>query len=169
MGILNGNPKDEPLHYGEVSVLWAASLTAKSMVAAYSTLMNHAGDEDLKKLIQEAIMLEQAEMLGLDEMLKEHGVAIPPAPPERPKANIEDIPAGARFTDPEISASISREAGLGLTALSQAMSQCIREDIAAMFAQFHAAKVKFGHSALKLSKEKGWLVVPPLHMEPAKV
>lgn len=165
MGILSGNPKDEPLHYGEVSAVWVASLSAKSLAAGYSTLLNHAGDEDLKKLIEEAIAIGQAEAAALDQVLKENGVGLPPAPPERPKANIEDIPAGARFQDPEIAASISRDIGMGLTSASMAMSQCIREDIAMLFGQFHAAKVKLGGEFLKLHKEKGWLVVPPLHRD----
>lgn len=29
MGILSGNPKDEPLHYGEVFSIWEASMMAK--------------------------------------------------------------------------------------------------------------------------------------------
>jgi len=60
---------------------------------------------------------------------------------------------------------IGKDIGMGLTAHSQAMAQCIREDIAAMFAEFHTAKVKLGHTNLLLLKEKGWLVVPPLHMK----
>ena len=165
MGILSGNPKDEPLHYGEVSAIWAASLAAKGMIAGYSTLLNHAGDKDLKKLIEEAITVERAEVTAFNQVLKENGVGLPPAPPERPNANIDDIPVGARFQDPEIAASISRDIGVALTAASAAMAQCIREDIGAMFAQCSVAKVKLGNEFLQLNKEKGWLVVPPLHLE----
>lgn len=165
MGILSGNPKDEPMHYGEVSAVWAGSLAAKGAIAFYSTMLNHAGDEDLKKVIQEGLSLAQAEMMGLDEILRENGVAIPPAPPERPHADLESIPPGARIQDPEIATMIGKDIGMGLTAHSQAMAQCIREDIAAMFAEFHTAKVKLGHTNLLLLKEKGWLVVPPLHMK----
>jgi hypothetical protein len=168
MGILSGNPKDEPLHYGEVFAAWTASLSAKGAAAGYSTLLNHAGDQDLKKLIEEAITIAQSEATAIDEVLKENGIGLPPGSPERPKANLDDIPAGARFQDPEIAASISRDIAVGLTAASQAMGQCIREDIAALFVQCHAAKVKLGGEFLKLNKEKGWLVVPPLHHDPAE-
>src|SRR4051812_3180085 len=88
VGILSGNPKDEPMHYGEVSAVWTASLSAKGLAAGYSTLLNHAGDEDLKRLVEEAITIAQAEATALDQVLKENGVGLPPAPPERPKANI---------------------------------------------------------------------------------
>lgn len=49
MGILSGNPKNEPMHYGEVFGTWSFLLTAKGMVAGYQTHLNHAGDEDLQK------------------------------------------------------------------------------------------------------------------------
>lgn len=52
----------------------------------------------------------------------------------------------------------------GLVACSQMMGQCIREDIAQMFAQFHTNKAALGADFLRLNKEKGWLVPPPLHI-----
>jgi hypothetical protein len=54
-------------------------------------------------------------------LLKENGVALPPSPPERPKACLEDIPAGARFTDPEIAAMLSKDIAEGLVACSTIM------------------------------------------------
>lgn len=55
MGILSGNPTDEPMHYGEVFSTWSFLLTAKGIIAGYQTHLNHAGDEDLQKLLKEAI------------------------------------------------------------------------------------------------------------------
>lgn len=49
MGILTGNPKDEPLHYGEVFNIWTSLAAGYSMIAGYQTFYNHAGDHDLKK------------------------------------------------------------------------------------------------------------------------
>jgi len=51
----------------------------------------------------------------------------------------------------------------GLVACSQLIGQSIREDIAAMFAQIHMQKVALGGKYLRLNKEKGWLIPPPLH------
>lgn len=39
----------------------------------------------------------------------------------------------------------------------------IREDIAMMFGRFHMQKATFGAKLLRMNKEKGWLVPPPLH------
>lgn len=34
-GILGGNPKDEPMHYGEIFSVWQASMMAKGAISAY--------------------------------------------------------------------------------------------------------------------------------------
>src|SRR3954468_17295089 len=163
MGILSGNPKDEPMHYGEVFSTWSFLLTAKGLVVGYQTHLNHAGDEDLQKLLVEAIEGGQQEIKSIETLLKENGVGLPPTPPERPEACLDDIPVGARIQDPEVAAAISMNIAAGLVACSQLIGQSIREDIAAMFAQIHMQKVALGGKFLRLNKEKGWLVPPPLH------
>lgn len=165
MGILSGNPQDEPMHYGEVFGTWTHLTTNNGLIVAYQAFFNHAGDEKLKKLIQEAIEGMKTENKQLEELLKVNGVALPPSSPERPAANLEDIPVGARFTDQEISAALSMDAAAGLVACSQVMGQCIREDIAMMYGQFHMDKAQLGAKLLKLNKENGWLIPPPLHVQ----
>ncbi|MEB2490428.1 DUF3231 family protein [Peribacillus frigoritolerans] len=164
MGILSGNPKDEPMHYGEVFGTWAFLTTTKGLIACHQTMLNHTCDKDLHKLLVEVIDQGKQEHDQLESLLKENNVGLPPSPPERPKANLEDIPVGARLQDPEISASVSININAGLVACSQMMGQCIREDIAQMFAQFHTNKAALGADFLRLNKEKGWLVPPPLHI-----
>ncbi|MGM8212196.1 DUF3231 family protein [Virgibacillus sp. W0430] len=165
MGILSGNPQNEPMHYGEVFATWTYLFAEKGMISMYQTFVNHTGDDDLKKLLEEAIQGAKGETQQIEELLKANGVALPPSPPERPKANLEDIPAGARITDPEISGLLSMNVAKGLVACSTIMGQSIREDIGLLFGQFHVNKAQFGVKVLKLNKEKGWLVPPPLHMD----
>lgn len=164
MGILSGNPKDEPLHYGEVFALWTNLATNYGFIAAYQTFANHTGDKDLQKIIEESIQCMKDENKQIETIIKVNGIGLPPAPPERPVANIEDIPAGARFNDPEISAALSMDVAAGLIACSQAMGMCIREDIALMYGQFHMSKAQLGAKLLRLNKDKGWLIPPPLHL-----
>ncbi|MGE8204759.1 DUF3231 family protein [Heyndrickxia sp. NPDC080065] len=163
MGILSGNPTDEPMHYGEVFGTWSFLTTVKGLIAGYQTHLNHTGDEDLKKLLEEAIQGGQQEIKQIETLLKENGISLPPTPPERPKACLEDIPTGARFQDPEIAAALSMNIAAGLVACSGIMGQSIREDIAMMFGQFHIQKATLGAKVLRLNKEKGWLIPPPLH------
>ncbi|SES01285.1 Protein of unknown function [Gracilibacillus ureilyticus] len=168
MGVLSGNPANEPMHYGEVFATWSYLLTAKGLVAGFQTKLNHAGDDDLKKLLQEAIDGSQQEIKQIETLLKENGIGLPPTPAERPNTRLEDIPAGARFLDPEIAASLSASIAAGLVACSQIMGQSIREDIAMMFGQFHTSKATLGGKVLRLNKEKGWLIPPPLHYNNAE-
>ncbi|CAI6033297.1 DUF3231 family protein [Cohnella sp. JJ-181] len=162
MGILSGNPKDEPLHYGEVYDIWQASMMAKGCVSGYRALKQHTGDRELKKIIDKCI--DQAELEGseCDKLLKSNGIVPPPELPQRPEAKLEEIPLGARFSDMEIGAMISADVAVGLVACSQTMGKTIREDVLALFAKYHATKAAIGLSMLHLSKEKGWLVPPPL-------
>lgn len=46
MGILSGNPKDQPLHYGEIFSVWQASTVDKGAVFCYQAYLIHAGDKD---------------------------------------------------------------------------------------------------------------------------
>src|SRR5690606_6941857 len=163
MGILSGKPTEEPLHYGEVFDLWTSILVGNGMIAGYQTALNHAGDEDLKKLLVEAIEIGKQQKEQVEELLKENGIALPPEAPEPPEACLEDIPVGARMPDPAIAATLSADVAAGLVACSQVIGKSIREDVALMFTQFHAQKIALGGKVLRLNKEKGWLIPPPLH------
>lgn len=165
MGILSGNPKDEPMHYGEVFSVWQASMMAKGMVSCYQAFHNHAGDEELKKILQDLIDQAKLEIKECDALLTDNGIAPSPALPERPPVKLEDIPAGARFTDPEIGAKIAADTALGLVNCSQIMGQSIREDIGALFAKYHLAKTALGVRILQMNKNKGWLIPPPLQVK----
>lgn len=162
-GILSGNQKHEPMHYGEVFAAWSNLAGCYGMIAGYQTFYNHAGDDDLKKIIEELIQGAKNEVDQLERLLKSNGVGLPPAAPERPEARLEHIPPGARFNDPEISAALSLDAAKSLVAYSTAMGSSTREDIAMMYAQFHMAKAQIGYKLLRLNKQKGWLIPPPLH------
>jgi hypothetical protein len=164
MGILSGNPKEEPLHYGEVFNIWSSLLVGNSMISGYQTMLNHAGDDDLKKVLVEAIENCQQQKKQVEELLKENGIGLPPAAPEPPEACLEEIPIGARIPDPAIAATLSADIAAGLVACSQVIGMSIREDVAMMYGQFHAQKMALGAKVLRLNKEKGWLIPPPLHL-----
>ena len=166
MGILSGNSKDEPLHAGEVFGAWSYMISNNGLLSIYQAFINHAGDKELKSMLEEAVRTMKDENQAIGELLKENGIALPPALPDRPIASSEEIPVGARFMDPEISAVVSVNAAQGLVACSAIMGQAIREDIALMFGQFHASKALFGAKLLRLNKEKAWLIPPPLHYAP---
>lgn len=134
------------------------------MISGYQTLINHAGDDDLKKILAEAINLGKQETKQVEELLKENGIGLPPASPEPPAACLEDIPVGARVPDPAIAATLSADTAASLVLCSQVIGKSIREDVAMMYGQFHNQKAVLGAKVLRLNKEKGWLIPPPLHL-----
>ncbi|MGM0877318.1 MAG: DUF3231 family protein [Bacillota bacterium] len=165
MGILSDNPQNEPMHYGEVFGVWSYLTSTKGFVAGYQTFINHTGDTDLKKFLEDCIQSMKQEIEQVENLLKVNGVGLPPSPPERPKASLESIPVGARFSDPEIAASVSKDIAAGLVTCSQIIGQSIREDIGMMFGQFHTTKAQYGVRLLRINKEKGWLIPPPLNVQ----
>lgn len=165
MGILSGNPKDEPLHYGEIHDMWQFSMKAKGCVSVYRAYQFHAGDKDLKNLLGDLINQAELEISECDTILTTNGITPSPALPQRPEAKLEDIPIGARLTDPEIASLIAVDSAAGLVACSQLMGKCIREDVGALFGKYHATKAVLGLKILRMSKEKGWLIPPPLQVQ----
>ncbi|MDF2716936.1 MAG: rane protein [Paenibacillus sp.] len=165
MGILSGNPKDEPLHYGEVFDIWSVSIKAKGCVSVYRAYQYHAGDKELKKILGDLINQAELESEESDQILVQNGIAPSPTLPARPEAKLEDIPVGARLTDQEIASLIAADNAASLAACSMVMGKSIREDIGALFGKYHATKAALGLKILEMNKEKGWLVPPPLQVK----
>ena len=167
MGILSGNPKNEPLHEGEVFGVWSYIASNNGLISLYQAFINHVGDRDLGSMLEDAVKAMKDENQEASELLKANGIAIPPALPDRPIATADEIPVGARITDPEISAILSANAAQGLVGCSMIIGQAIREDIGMMFGKFHSNKAQFGAKLLRMNKEKAWLIPPPLNVSPA--
>lgn len=166
MGILTGDQPKEPMHYGEIFSVWGLLHASQTFASTYQIYLNHTGDQDLHAFIENVIQhVLKPEIEQTMQLLKENGIALPPSPPDRPHCKLEDIPAGARFNDSEIAAALSVDLAAGLVTLSQGMGMCTREDIAAMFGTFHMKKSQYLSKLLKLNKNKGWLVLPPMQIK----
>ncbi|PLR78673.1 hypothetical protein CU633_03720 [Bacillus sp. V3-13] len=166
MGILSGNPQEEPLHSGEVFNLWSHLYGTKGTLVTLQVLINHTGDHDLKVFLedlQENCLTQEAQQV--EAVLKETGIRLPPAPPDRPNVEVQDIPAGARFNDPEVAALVQKEIMAGQILCSYIMGISIREDIGEMYGEFHTQKAEYATKLLTIIKDKGWLVPPPLHIK----
>lgn len=169
MGILNGNSKDEPMHYGEIYSVWQFSMAAKSCISTNRLFQYHVGDKDLKKFLEDVIYQAKLEVSECDSLLTQNGIATTPVLPERPEAKLEDIPVGARFTDQKVAAISAAGLAASLVGCSSIMGTSIREDIGALFAKYHTTKAALALRILKISKEKGWLIPPPLQVKPESV
>lgn len=165
MGILSGNSKNEPLHYGEVFDLWSFSTKAKGSISVYRAYSYHAGDKDLKVILDDLIGQAELEVKECDEILVHNGITPTPGLPARPEVKLVDIPMGARLIDAEIATLAGIDTAASLVVCSQIMGMSIREDVGVLFGKYHLTKAAIGLKILKLSKEKGWLISPPLHMK----
>ncbi|MBE6072345.1 MAG: DUF3231 family protein [Clostridium butyricum] len=166
MGILSGRPQNEPLHYGEVFGLWSSLLAAKGALDTYQVFINHTGDQDLKSFLKQVIESSiKPSIKEIEELLIHNDIAVPPTPAERPEADLEQIPVGARLQDVQIATIVAADIAAGVVASSQGMVQSIREDVGLLFGQMGAKKAKDAAALLQIMKDKGWLVSPPLHQE----
>lgn len=158
--------KEEPFHTGEVYHLWNYLYHTKNLLVTMQVLINHTGDHDLKVYAEdlvESCLAQEGQQV--ESILKEAGIRLPPAPPDRPNVEVEDIPAGARFNDPEIASIIQKELMTERAASSLLLGVALREDIRSMFGDFHAQQEEYEQKLINIAKEKGWLVIPPINIK----
>lgn len=164
--MLKKQTQEEPLHSGEIYHLWTYLYDAKAVLVTTQVFINHTGDHDLKTFLEDLYesCLKQEEQ-QVEAIIKEAGIRLPPAPPDRPNVEVEDIPAGARFHDAEISLLVQKELSAGRILCSYIIGICLHEDIRSMFSDFQAQKEEYEQNLLKITKEKGWLVTPPISVK----
>ena len=164
--MLNQNQQAEPFHSGEIYHLWSFLLRTKEYLVTLQVLNNHTGDEDLKNFLDDIYENGYTpEEEQVENILKNAGIRLPPAPPDRPNVEVEDIPAGARFNDPEIASLVQRELMVSKMTCSFIMGICVQEDIKSLFGEFHTLKEEYDLKLAKLSKEKGWTISPPINIK----
>ncbi|MGJ9456745.1 DUF3231 family protein [Oceanobacillus sp. CF4.6] len=166
MGVLNNKASEEPLHSGEVFNLWSYLYSTKGTLVTLQVLINHTGEQDLKVFLED--LLENSftqEEQQVEALLKETGIRLPPAPPDRPNVEVQDIPAGARFNDSEIAVLMQKELMTGRLLCSYIIGIAIREDLRTMFSEFSTQKEEYELKLLKVMKEKGWVVSPPINIK----
>ncbi|MCM3739332.1 DUF3231 family protein [Oceanobacillus luteolus] len=160
------NKQEDPFHTGEVYHLWNYLYRTKNLLVTMQVLINHAGDNDLKtyaeELVESCLIQEEQAVEGI---LKEAGIRLPPAPPDRPNVEVEDIPAGARFHDPEIATIIQKELMSTRAESSYVTGIALREDLRTMFGEFHDQQEEYEQKLVNIAKEKGWLVLPPINIK----
>lgn len=157
-------PKIETLNYGEVNAIWSYLAYAKGALVELQTYMNHTEDKELKKFLHDVVDNSITVICRqFENILKENGIVLPPSPAEKPKVITKSIPDGARITDLEIAAAISRNIAFNLVTISQTIPICTSEDIALTFSNMLVAETQYGAKIFRISKKKGWLIYPPLH------
>ena len=156
----------EPFHSGEIYHLWNYLYEAKEIIVTIQVARNHTEDKDLKLFlddIMESNLTEEEQQVEV--ILKETGIRLPPAPPDKPNVEIQDIPAGARFNDPEIARLVQKELLASQLQCSYIIGMSTQEDIKNLFEEFHSQKAEFEIKLLTITKDKGWYTPPPINLK----
>lgn len=156
----------EAFHSGEVYNLWSYLYDTKAYTVTLQILINHTEDEALGDFLDDLLEngVEEEEQ-QVEAILKEAGIRLPPAPPNRPNVEVQDIPAGARFHDPEIAHFVHKELMAGKLMCTYMMGISVQEDIRTLFSEFHTQKAESDLKLATISKEKGWIVPPPINIK----
>src|SRR5690625_4484678 len=110
MGEQSGKAQNEPLHAGEIFHLWSYLHSIDEYLVTLQMLNHHSGNEDLKAFLDYVTEYSFThEEQQIESLLKETGIRLPPAPPDRPNVELQNIPSGARFKYLEIASQIQRE------------------------------------------------------------
>src|SRR5690625_1134323 len=164
--MFDGKQQAEPFHAGEVYHLWSFLLHTKEYFVTLQVLRNHAGDQKLKgfldDFLEEGIKPEEEQV---ESILKNAGIRLPPAPPDRPNVEVEDIPAGARFHDPEIASLVQKELLSSKIMCSYMIGICVQEDMKNLFSEFHSLKEEYDVKLSTIQREKGWAISPPINVQ----
>lgn len=156
----------QPFHSGEIFYLWTYLHDTKDYLVTIQVLRNHTEDEKLKIFLDdivESCFSENEQQI--EEILKDSGVRLPPAPPDRPNVELADIPAGARFNDPEIYRMIQKELVYRMNLCSSIIGITNQEMVKELFNGFHAQKLEYDIKLTKIATDKGWYTPPPINIK----
>lgn len=163
---LNSKSQEEPLHSGEVFLLWDYLFSTQGFLVTLQVLANHTGDHELRvyldDLLENCFTIEKEQV---EALMKDTGIRLPPSPPDRPNVEVQDIPAGARFNDPEIALLVQKELIAGRMMCSYITGAAIRDDLRDMFSEYYSQKENYEGKILKIMKDKGWVVSPPINIK----
>lgn len=159
-------PDQQPFHSGEIYYLWTYLHETKELLVTIQVLRNHTEDNQLKRFLDD--ILENCfsdHGQQIEAILKDNGIRLPPAPPDRPNVELSDIPAGARFNDPEIYRLLQKELTARISLCSYIIGLSNHEMIKEIFADFHSLKLEYELKLTKLATEKGWYTSPPINIK----
>lgn len=154
--------KKPPLHVGEVMNLWFYLTATEQTIRGEQVSFNTVQDAELKEKIEDVInKVHNPIREELKEFLRNEGVPLPKATPDKPIEDFRSIPEGGKLSDEEIANLLSFNIVLGITYACRGLTESVRPDVAAMFAKFQMKKAAFSLTLRELMAKKGWMLVPP--------
>ncbi|MBB6635048.1 DUF3231 family protein [Cohnella thailandensis] len=163
--LVNDQP-EPPIHAGEVMDLWKYAAYIEEAIVLEQIGRNTTIDNDLLKLLDEAVTICSAQSERIQKMMEEFGIPIPPMPSDKPKSEAGAVPAGARMTDDEIANILAAKLLLVTKECCRSMLEAVRSDLGLMWANMLYEQAKFGANLKVKMRERGWLKSPPAYYPP---
>lgn len=153
-----------PPHIGEAFNVWTYYVAAKESRILTQMMLNHTNDTEQKQLMEHFINeILEPQVKQVTDFLRNEGIPMPPGTGDKPKANEQQVPPGAKMTDDEI-ANMLVVKTIGLLYLCHiGLAQGLRDDIGAMFLNFQTHLLAHSYTLKKTMQKRGWLVVPPFY------
>ena len=162
---IDEEPKS-PLHVGEVMSCWSfLSEIADEQVHSEAGI-NSTSDPELSKALHEAAEMFKSQKDRMTAFLQSEGVPIPPLSESKPISNPHEVPFGVKLTDDEIANSVNIKILLGISYCTNAIIQCVRNDVGLIWMEFLQEFMTFGVNMKTLAKKRGWLKSPPSYSPP---
>ncbi|MDU0205138.1 MULTISPECIES: DUF3231 family protein [Paenibacillus] len=153
-----------PLNVGEVMNLWFYFTATDQTMRGEQVSFNITEDPELKEKLQEVINDVHRPILDeITAFLKNEGIPMPEASPDKPVGDFRHIPVGSKLSDEEIASLLSFNLVLGINYGCRGLTEAVRPDVAALFAKFQMKKIIFSLTLKDLLMRKGWLKAPPYY------
>jgi len=150
------------LHAGEAFGLWTYYEAVAETRSICLVLINHTEDRDLRELVEHfADDVLQPQLRQVKEKMLHDGVELPLVTPDKPRANPQQIPVGARLVDEQTANMLVVKVQGLLLFCHEGLSRSLREDLGAMYYAFQSHVLAQGASLAALMSQRGWLRRPP--------
>lgn len=155
---------DTPPHIGEAFNVWTYYVSAQECRVLAVMMLNHTNDTELKQTVEHFIADVLAPQIKqLSDFLRNEGIDMPAGTGDKPKANEQQIPPGAKMTDMEIANMLIVKLNGLLLFCFMGLFSGLRDDISAMFYTFQGHVMAQSYTLKRLMQRRGWLIVPPFY------
>lgn len=145
----------------EVANLWLILSLSNNALRVEELAINTVQDDELKQKLKDAKKIHASILEEVGELLKNEGVTLPDNTPEKPEADLTNIPDGAKMNDEEIANMLSFNLITGVSYSSRGMNESNRADVGLIFFKIIVKKTALNLSLKQLMEKRSWIHTPP--------
>lgn len=161
--LLDDEPKPN-LYIGEAMSCWTYREMLEEAVALEGISLNSTKDLELINVIEKCRSAVQSQLKRLEEFMEKEGVPFQASSNGKPKSNPEEIPAGAKMTENELTHLIIVKLSTSITFCASSCAECVRTDVGKMFLEFQIEAITYAALLKPIIKKKGFLKYPPKYI-----